>query len=807
MRLWNRVDRAIFKDVSGSFMLGFFGFIFFLLLHALWQLIRDTVEKEVPIALMVGFLIAGLPRILQLAAPMGALVAILVGVGRLNTSSELIALRSVGISPLRLFRPIAILAVLVSLGSLYCGHFLVPEGRIKETELVKELLRRQDLNREISSGMFYDRIPGITTAVLYAKDSAESAQGRLFKGVFLYRDSEDAKTADILIAKRGRAVFDPLTAQASLLLDEGEWHITQPQNPEDYRVIRFQQCTLSFPPDQTFKAQMGDVGEDARLMDGFELLHFIDRLRREIPTATTEADRETKRRMVTFAGTLFHERTALSFASLVLVFAAFPLAARSRRGGKMVGFSQTIGIFFAYWQLLQFGQRFVQNGKISPWLGGWLANITVGLWALVLWRILRRAERGGQRSLGTVISETVSRIRQRFSPRASAGIDSEERPIYQPIIAKKLDFFLGTGFLRSFLMLFIVLLILGQAIAFRQALELVSPNTKVFPWGEVFTFQALQLAALLRYVLPVAVLFGAGISLAGLSRNGELTALKASGVGPFRIALPILVLAATFSGLYAVVQETFLPSAQREIQRTTDRLKGRVREAGLLENTGRRRWVAGTNGRLWHYMDWDTEQKRMLQPGVIEVDFENGRILRRVEAYETRFGSEGWAFSQSWQRVFAASGAEQTYEKKDLIDEPFSEKPALFGSARQALLGSSLEEQMNLKDLGGNIDYMAQAGYPSTIKKLKVGWHEKLATPLLPFLLALAGIPLLVSGWQRKASLVGFSISLALLIVFYGLWATTTGFGRDGLLPPAVAVWLPVATLGVGGIILLARAR
>ncbi len=801
---WNRLDRAVMSDVRGPLWLGFAGFSLVLLLNYVFRLVRQTIERRLPIGVILGFAGAELPRIFMFSVPMAVLLAILVGVGRLATQNELVALRSAGISPARVFRPVLGLAVLLAAFALLCSHVLMPAGRLNERQLVREVLRIQDVNREIDPGVFFDRLPG---AVLYARRAGESPQGRVFEGILLHRESPDGRTTDLLLAKRGRAVFDPNSGRRTLLLDEGEWHIFRTLSPDSYSVVHFEHYTLPFPPEPAFAAVNAGSEEDPSEIRGFALRRLCARLRQDVRAAKTEGDRTSLEARLRNASLEWHRRWSLPLASVVLAFAGFPLAARSRRGGKFSGLAQALTIIFVFWLVLSTGWGLSEQGKAPAWLGPWAPNILVALWAAWLWRGVSRSERGPR--LWASVAATLAAVRRLLRPlwgreeTAAHEVHAGAAAVSRRGFPGRLDSFLAAGYLRMFFAFLFVLLVLALVVVFKGALDDVDPRAARFPWGPILTYMGLSIPSQLRFTVPIASLFGAAVCLSGLARSGEIVALKAAGIGPVRIALPLLATTCAFALGYGAVQEAFMPVAERESQRALDRIRGRASEPGLLE-TGRR-WLVGDDKRIWNYLDWDANRQTLLSPEVFVADLDAARLLDRIEAQDARRTASGWLFLNGWERTFNAEGLHQ-FEVVGQKVVPFSESAELFGATRRRFLfGKALADQMTIAELSKHLRRMARAGYDPA--PLIVGLHEKLATPLLPLVLVLVGIPVAVSGWQRKGSLYGFGVAILVVFAFWASWAVTTSLGRQGVLSPVLAAWLPPVAVAATGVWLLVRAR
>lgn len=816
MPLVSRLDRAILRELRGPLALGIVGFTLVMLMNALFVFIRESLRLHPPPYVFFSYLLLMLPRTMLFTVPMGVLLAVMVGIGRLATQNEMIALRSATVPLTRVFRPVFFVAVVLCLLSVASAEFLTPGGRARERQLMSDTLKVQDVNREIDPGIFYDRLPG---AVLYAKHVAQSPQGRLFEGILLYRDSADNGAVDLIVAKRGRAALDRTTGQRSLLLDDGEWHTYRPSDPTHYQILTFEHNTIPFPPDAMYQSLIGAdaLRDDPYSMPMGVLWDYLKEKQTRLRTATEPGQKIAAQAQARVAGMEWHRRLSLPVAIVGMALVAFPLAARSRRGGRFAGLSQSIVLILVFYLALNFGWSLSQYGRVPPWLGPWLPNVVAFAWAAVLWIRLPYAERGAE---PLPLRDRLADLRARFRRRApepagaatgaaratdhSPAAASPPRRVVRRIAPERLDIFLASGYLKMFGAVLLVLYVLALAFAFRGVIEEVDPQAKAFPLADALRYLVLSTPSQLRFMVPMATLFGASISLSALARRGEITALKASGIGPVRMALPILSISLVIAGAYGLLQESFLPTAERESRRALDRVRGKVAGPEILE-TGRR-WIAGDGGNVWNYVDWDARRGALLTPEVVTVDFDNARILSRVMAREARQTPTGWVFTSGWRREFP--------KDSDIRFQPLTEYPApfyresaeLFGEARsRLLLGSALTDQLSFKGLLKNLRRSAQAGYPAA--PIVVGLNEKLVFPLLPVLLVLVGVPLSVSGWQRKGSLYGFGISLLVIFLFWVGHAIFTGLGREGVMNPWVAAWATTVALAGFGTTLLARAR
>ena len=105
------LDRFIFRELVGPFFFGLMSFTIIMVAGGLLFRIADLVIKNgVSLGIVVRLFLYYLPRMAATAIPMSCLLAALLGFNKLSANSELVALKSSGISFTRIMKPVIILA-------------------------------------------------------------------------------------------------------------------------------------------------------------------------------------------------------------------------------------------------------------------------------------------------------------------------------------------------------------------------------------------------------------------------------------------------------------------------------------------------------------------------------------------------------------------------------------------------------------------------------------------------------------------------------------------------------------------------
>src|ERR1700722_18493600 len=193
------LDRYIGREVASHAILGLAIFTFVFFVPQLVRLMELLVRHSSGTGTIALLFFSTLPPTLIFTIPMAVLVGVLIGLGRLSSDSEIVALHASGISLRRLLVPIGIVAVGCSLGTLVLTFWLTPAA-IRTLQRLEERLLLTQAPYAIQPRVFNERFPHF---ILYVQD-VEAAATR-WRGVFL-ASSGQASTTNVTIAQDARVV-------------------------------------------------------------------------------------------------------------------------------------------------------------------------------------------------------------------------------------------------------------------------------------------------------------------------------------------------------------------------------------------------------------------------------------------------------------------------------------------------------------------------------------------------------------------------------------------------------------------------
>ena len=358
MRL-DLLDRWLLKELLGPLL--FFIALFTLLLltgGVMFELVRQMVDKNLPIAIAVQVLLFSIPRWLAFSVPIGTLMASLFVFTRLSANGELTALRSLGVTTLRMISAAIALSLVMTLFTFVLNDVVVPRSqRFAEITLQRALGR--SLASENGRDIIYPRF-GVRTGAV------DEAAGKGLTQLFYSRKFQDGEMLDVTVLDFSRSGFTQM-----LRADKAIWNESQ----ASWDFLEGQILTLAANGSSTkadFDRYVYPLGTGPLRLAGIE----------KDAVNMTVSEALQAQRLYEEAGSIkearkirvrIQEKFTVPMACLVFgLFGATLGAQPSYRTSRSFSFVLTLGIIAVYYVIGFSFSSLGVKGTLPPILAAWL---------------------------------------------------------------------------------------------------------------------------------------------------------------------------------------------------------------------------------------------------------------------------------------------------------------------------------------------------------------------------------------------------------------------------------------------------
>ena len=172
--------------------------LFIVLMQFLWRYIDDMVGKGIEMSVLAEMFIYAALSLVPMALPLAILLASLMTFGNLGERLELLAMKSAGVSLVRIMRPLIITISLISIGAFFFQNKVMPVAQVKLYSLLWSM-RQKSPELDIPEGTFYNQITGFNVYVKH-KDKETG----LLRDLMIYDFSNGFNNASVIVADSGR---------------------------------------------------------------------------------------------------------------------------------------------------------------------------------------------------------------------------------------------------------------------------------------------------------------------------------------------------------------------------------------------------------------------------------------------------------------------------------------------------------------------------------------------------------------------------------------------------------------------------
>ena len=300
------------------------------------------------------------------------------------------------------------------------------------------------------------------------------------------------------------------------------------------------------------------------------------------------------------------------------------------------------------------------------------------------------------------------------------------------------------------------------------------PSTK-----DIFSFYGYQVPGLLIQAFPIAALIASVVTMILFNRTNEITAMRAAGMGSFRISLPIASGGLILSLLSIIIGEIVLPETSKRVHYIQQVLIERESDSQVMEGA---RWIRDGKT-LYHFRDYDPMAETMQEVRVIEIG-EEFKPKRTIEASLARYlaGEKSWVLHNVKILYFWPNGTVSFSERHESITINIPIKPSKLRRDRR------LPNELSIRELNDIISKGVVTGVD--IAGYKVDMHIKLAFHFASFVVCLIGLRFGYRSERSMETAKGILLAIGIGVSYWFFLNSGRALGKRGHLPPLIAGWL-----------------
>lgn len=357
------LDKYILTSFMRLYLIIFSSFLVVLIIIEFFEKFDKFLGKSAPTIDIILYFICRIPYIIVLTSPLAILLAGLFLMQYLRKHNETIAIRSAGMSIIRMSVPIFVFGFFISIIIIILGDTLLPFAEEKRDYIKNvKIYNRPKEDIRMRSNIQY-------------KDD----QGRLYYIGFLDGYRSKIKHIDISEFNNSNEIVRKITSEYAL------WQGNQ--NTSDRTLIfhngyirkftkgkltdceKFSEKVIPYITIQP--SDLVKSSKDPMEMNFFELREYITRLKR--------IGEKHQKELVEI-----NLKIAFPFVNLIILLFCIPISTLSTRGkSRGLGFVIGIALCFLYLSSVRLGQSLGYNEIISPFLAAWFANIGFGVVGVV----------------------------------------------------------------------------------------------------------------------------------------------------------------------------------------------------------------------------------------------------------------------------------------------------------------------------------------------------------------------------------------------------------------------------------------
>lgn len=319
---------------------------------------------------------------------------------------------------------------------------------------------------------------------------------------------------------------------------------------------------------------------------------------------------------------------------------------------------------------------------------------------------------------------------------------------------------------------------------------------------KTFPVHTIPIAATLKYILfktpqyaqmtlPVGMSLAAALAISRLQRETELTAMRVAGAAIMRVVLPVTIFGLFVGLLNLYITEQVMPKSEREARNLLMQvgIMGDLPEFKSNVTVNLRNYAANF-GAVTRNSDGSMSLSQ-----IILFERPRGDVTQITSAQSGEYRDGVWTLHDT--NMFQLRGVNLVAMKpgKDVV---INERVTI-----EDMFTAPISEEQSASELKKAITEGKKAGRDTT--SLEVDYHTRFSVPASCIVFALVA-PVFAVWFARSGGFIGVLLSIFLVFLYYNAYVISTAvLGKNGIVSPFLAAWLPNILFVVLGAVAIRR--
>jgi lipopolysaccharide export system permease protein len=319
-----------------------------------------------------------------------------------------------------------------------------------------------------------------------------------------------------------------------------------------------------------------------------------------------------------------------------------------------------------------------------------------------------------------------------------------------------------------------LLILVGMNSFFAVIDQISSVGTNGYTMGDLFEYVFLTMPQSFYELFPMAALLGSLMGMGTLATNGELIAMRASGMSIWRIVRSVLQVGLLMLVVVVMVGEWVAPAAEqfRQHLRVAETDQG----VSFLGSEGL--WVRDEKRYINARRILD--RKSLADLTVYEFN-DNGQLKVSTHATHADFSDGQWILHGVMQSAFSGEGVTTNHLAQ--LAWPSLLTPDLLGIVMLK------PKFMSAADIGQLVDYLSENGLDT--RQYRFAFWGRFMTPVSTLVMLFISIPFVFSSLRSVGAGQRIFIGVMTGFVFYILSQVAGQMGKVYDLPPLLCMMTP----------------